>query len=183
MSVIFDEGRLRFEFASGWSVLKWDEDRAYWEGLQKLGGARAVDFAGVRDAAVWLIEVKDFRGYRVENKRRIESGELAQEIVEKVRDTIAGLVWACDRQIGDGAARTLAQCLFQRNEKVRVVLWMEGDTPVSPGFASALAETVKSGLRWLSPKVLVRSLALQTQPDVPALTVANLPHSPMTPVL
>ena len=56
-----------------------------------------MDFVGLLDGAhgdLYWIEVKDFRGYRIQNKRRLSEGELAIEVAQKVRDSIAGIIGA-----------------------------------------------------------------------------------------
>lgn len=82
MSVTHDEKLLRFSFDDDWRVLKWDEHPSYTGGLSKTSGTKAVDFLGIHLDAPWFIEVKDFRGYRIENKERISAGDLAQEVAE-----------------------------------------------------------------------------------------------------
>ncbi len=47
-----------------------------------------------KGGTLFLIEIKDFRGARIENKQRIEHAYLADEVAQKVRDTIAGLYGA-----------------------------------------------------------------------------------------
>src|SRR5262249_29432833 len=82
----FDENKLRFRFGERWHVDKWDKCDVYTGGVGKLcgeltdpdgsprrEGTKAVDFVGVLDREkVYLLEVKDFRGHRVENKKRQE---------------------------------------------------------------------------------------------------------------
>jgi hypothetical protein len=78
MTLVHDEKRLRFTFDVHWKVLKWDGHGAYLNGLHQFQGTKAVDFFGLYIGAPWFIEVKDFRGYRIENKARLSTGELAQ---------------------------------------------------------------------------------------------------------
>ncbi|HSN98345.1 MAG TPA: hypothetical protein VLS89_08605, partial [Candidatus Nanopelagicales bacterium] len=119
MSAAYDEGDLRFAFDGDWKVLKWDRHGAYLGGLQQFHGTKAVDFFGLYLGAPWLIEVKDFRGYRIDNKERLTSGELATEIACKVRDTLAGLIWACDRApLDDAALRDFVRPIMNRDQKV-----------------------------------------------------------------
>jgi len=160
----FDEGRLWFEFGSAWDVRKWDGERAYREGIEKLSGSKALDFVGKLDRSLFLIEVKDFRDYRIENKKRLMHGELAIEVAQKVRDTLAGIVGV------SGEGRT--DCANWKpfldaavSQTVRVVLWLEHDPPSGKpkGTVDQMNNTLKQhlerNLRWLRPHVFVASLA------------------------
>jgi hypothetical protein len=66
VSSVHDEKRLRFTFDKDWKVLKWDNHPAYLGGLQRFRETKAVDFFGLHIGAPWFVEVKDFRGYRIE---------------------------------------------------------------------------------------------------------------------
>lgn len=167
----FNEGYLRFEFGNGWVVSKYDEHPFYRNRMQKLPNTTAVDFVGVQYGSVYLIEVKDFRGHRIENKAR----DLAVEVAYKVRDSIAGLVGAQRDASGPHADALCASAQVLLNAEVRVVLWLEEDTPVSTAARrSALAGEVKKYLRWLKARVIVVNVQ-ENQDAVPALAVANLP--------
>jgi hypothetical protein len=74
MSVTHPESRLEFTFSDDWRVIKWDDHPAFKNGLCKAGDTKSVDFVGVFIDAPWLIEVKNFRQYRIENKERLSSG-------------------------------------------------------------------------------------------------------------
>src|SRR5258706_6976539 len=101
----FNEGHITFEFGPRWRVDKWDECAVFTSGLKKLNGeltdgagikhgegSKAVDFVGVLDnEKLYLVEVKDFRGHRIDNQRRLDA-ELPLEIGLKAPDTLAGLV-------------------------------------------------------------------------------------------
>lgn len=173
MSFVHKEGKLRFTFDDGWKILKWDEHGAYQDGLQRFSGTKAVDFFGLYNGAPHFLEVKDFRQRRIENKERMNTGELAKEIACKVRDTLAGMSWACGREPLD--RRELSEFLkplMIRAEKIPVVLWLEEDRLPTPAVASALGEAIRRELLWLNPKVRVTSRALA---PIPGLTVTSLP--------
>lgn len=176
MSAVFDEKSLRFTFDDDWQVLKWDEHGGYLRGLQKHGETKAVDFFGLHLGAPWFVEVKDFRGYRVANKRRLSSGDLAQEVACKVRDTLAAMAWACGRSSVDpGEIGRFLRPLVNRSEKVPVVLWLEEDRPATPASASTLAEAIKRELGWLNAKVIVASRALTRHAPIAGISVVNKP--------
>ncbi|MEO5731271.1 MAG: hypothetical protein ABI134_32475 [Byssovorax sp.] len=171
-----DEKKLRFVFDDNWQVLKWDEHGAYVGGLRQFQSTKAVDFFGLYVGAPWFIEAKDFRGYRIANKSRLSSGELAKEIAFKVRDTLAAMVWACARTpLDSGEISGFLRPLVNRSEKVPVVLWLEEDRPATPVSASILAEAIKRELVWLNAKVIVASRALAQDHPIQGLTVVSLP--------
>ncbi len=174
---IFDEGALRFIFDENWHVLKWDAHRAFLSGIHKLEGSKAVDFLGVHVEDPMFIEVKDFRGYHHENKERLSTGDLVREVAAKVRDSLAGLIWACDRdELDEGELRLLVEKLMCRGVKVRVVLLLEEDRALTPPSASALGESIRRGLKWLNPKVIVASQSLLADKPLSGLSVRNLLH-------
>ncbi|HEY0137985.1 MAG TPA: hypothetical protein VGB85_28060 [Nannocystis sp.] len=143
---LIPEGSLRCEFDDAlWTAIKWDAHAAYTHGIGKLqgeltdpvssqkrpAGTRAVDIVGVHAGALYLIEIKDFRGYEAANAYRQED-ELPLEVGFKVRDTIAGLVGA--HASGRNAAllgpfiRALADA-----RPVRVIAWILEDKGGSAG--------------------------------------------------
>ncbi len=176
MSAVHDEARLRFSFDDDWRVLKWDGHAAYLGGLRNFQGTKAVDFFALHLQRPWFIEVKDFRGHRIENKDRLGSGDLAREVACKVRDTLAALAWACDREPLDARElRGFLRALVNRAEKVPIVLWLEADHPLEPAIASTLGEEIKRELGWLNAKVLVTCRALAEETPIHGLTVTSLP--------
>ncbi|WP_437975455.1 hypothetical protein WMF11_47105 [Sorangium sp. So ce295] len=175
MSFVHDEGKLRFAFDSDWKILKWDDHGAYVGGLQRFQETKAVDFFGLYLDEPYFIEVKDFRGHRIENKVRLSSGELAREVAYKVRDTMAGMLWACDRlPLDRGELRGFVRRILACTKKVPVVLWLEEDRPPEPALASALGEAIKRELAWLNPRVLVTCRSLVQTGPVHGLVVTNL---------
>ena len=86
-----DEGALRFSFpVSGTRTLKYDDSEGYRPHVQKASPSRCgVDILCLTpDGVLWLVEVKDYRRDDVQQDR---SG-LADVVVDKVLDTLAGLV-------------------------------------------------------------------------------------------
>ncbi|KYF50013.1 hypothetical protein BE04_37910 [Sorangium cellulosum] len=175
MSFVHDEGKLRFAFDGDWKILKWDDHDAYVGGLQRFQETKAVDFFGLYLGEPYFIEVKDFRGHRIKNKARLSNGELAREVAYKVRDTVAGMVWACGRSPLDGGElRGFVRPVLERSRKVPVVLWLEEDRPPGPADASTLGETIKRELTWLNPRVLVTCRSLAQTAPVHGLEVTNV---------
>ena len=137
-----------------------------------------MDFVAVHaNARLYLIEVKDFRGHRIENRHRVRDGELALEVGQKVRDTIAGTVAAHHRggtEDWDEAVRQLTDS----SQPVRVLLWLEQDLPPSSrarrlNELSVLTNALKQRLEWLTPRVFVIGLRGGGAPE--GLLVSNLP--------
>lgn len=177
----FTEGSLVFRFGEGWAVEKYDAHTDYTGGIGRLQGTKAVDFVGLysgrRDDGAFrqlhFIEVKDFRGYRVQNRQRIRDGELAVEVAAKVRDTIAGLVAAHRGTFGRERWATYVKAALD-DEPIRVSLWLEEDDPAARAMPAppspALIDDLKRQLSWLGARVLVLNRATASG-RVPALVV------------
>lgn len=194
MSTTLDEGSLRFEFNDAWTVVKYD-DTAEYAGVRKQTEAKGVDFVALIPAAgrrfvIYLIEVKDFRGHRIENAPRIRGGELALEVAQKVRDTVAGVIGACRTSSEVQPWERFAGVLRRTRDEVRVVLWLERDRPPSRGAMSrrdfrrmrrktelsVLADTLKARSRWLAAKTLV----VDQDTGLEGVTATNLPGAGRT---
>jgi hypothetical protein len=174
---VIEEGFLRFKFVDNWHVIKYDEHADYMKSINKLHQTKAVDFAAIHESrTLFLIEVKDFRGHRIENRDRTRHDQLAVEVALKVRDTIAGIVAAhhC------GNAKTWAEftrCLTRPEPPVKVILWLEDDIPPGPNGRrqnrmKVMTDTLKQQLRWLTTKAFVANIAAGP-PD--GISVTNLP--------
>jgi hypothetical protein len=137
-----------------------------------------VEFVAVLDQRLlYFIEAKDFRGHRIENRDRVKDDELATEVAQKVRDTIAGIVAAHHRGSTEDWSRFIA-CLISSDNPVRVLLWLEDDLPPGPrgrrhNQASVVTDRLKQRLSWLTPRVFVVGLTVGTAPA--GLSVTNLP--------
>lgn len=167
--VQFTESRLVFTFDDSWRVLVWDRHPAYTSGLGRQQGTSAVDFFALFGSCPYFIEVKNLCDFRIENRGR----SLDEEVADKVRDTLAGAVWALGRDGGDGDLARIVRRCFGASEKLRVVLWLEEDLQPRPANRSVLGERIKSRLSWLNPHVLVLS---RKDPPLPGLTVRAAPE-------
>ncbi|MBX3162356.1 MAG: hypothetical protein KF773_40705 [Deltaproteobacteria bacterium] len=176
---------IQFDFDDSWVVTKWDDLRAYRDGLAKLQGVldghhertRALDLVGVREGTPYLFEVKDFRGFEIENKSR-QLEELPLEIALKVRDTIAGLVGT--RSLGRASeALELWIAALAAGTAVRVIAWIAEDG-TRPGIshqkraarASERLGRLKQRLAWLTPRVAVTDPL--ENPLAPGVTASSL---------
>lgn len=174
----FTEEYQRFSFDDAeWVVLKYDEEPAYLERIAKLQETKGVDFIGIHNRDLYLVEVKDFRNYRVENQARLTNGELPIEIGQKVRDTIAGIIGAY-RTSDSHKWEAFAKILTANTKTIRVVVWLEYDLPVNSKARNKVRASVgtniyKKRLNWLTSQVLVTN---QSSNGLPDLTVSNLPH-------
>ncbi len=179
MSAI-DVEYLRFEFPSNWSVVKWDDEAAYRNGIQKLTGTKAVDLIARCERVSYFIEVKDFRGtHDLANRLR---GGLLDEVACKVRDTLAGVIGAHCSRVHQDCWREHVDAWRARDE-IRVIFWLEDDAPLPTGprtqedrrkaeYATRTDE-LKGKLRWLTTKVSIASQDLGSA--LPGVKVSNLP--------
>jgi hypothetical protein len=179
--VVWEEGNLRFEFSARWQVVKLDQHVQYRQGIEKLDGTKAVDFVGLFDQRdLYFIEVKDFRGHRIENKQRLRSGELAIEMGQKVRDSLACLVAGCRATTNENLWQPLAQRVVRKDTLIRVVLWLEQDLPAQQLQRSQKAQDViflkqvKAKVGWLTNRVAVVALNTITN-QLPDVQIYNLP--------
>ncbi|OWP64050.1 hypothetical protein CDA63_06185 [Hymenobacter amundsenii] len=88
---------------------------------------KAVDIvaADPRNRRLILVEIKDFRGYDVENRKRITTGELAEEVGQKTLHTISGLYLGL--RTGRADILPLAEYLVPLPDKLELVLFLEED--------------------------------------------------------
>jgi hypothetical protein len=175
----FDEKRLHFSFdEERWSVLQWDHHPAYRGGIHALPGTKAVDFVGIHHGESYFIEVTDFREHRIETKHQLTSGQLVDEVAAKLRDTLAGLVWACGRApLDERDLASFVRPLVNRSRKVPVIVWLEEDRLPDAAELDVLQVGIGKKLRWLNAKVLVTSRALAEQKPLPGVSVTRLPRS------
>jgi hypothetical protein len=178
----FDEQKQKFTFDDGrWWVVKYDKHRDYRERIAKLDGTKAVDFVGLQDGedgVLYWIEVKDFRGYRIQNKDRLSGAGLAQEVAEKVRDSLAGVVAAYRTSAEPEEWKPFVRALSRKASSVHVLLWLEEDAIRRPpgrrgNDAQVLSQKIKQKLRWLAARVFVAGQTLGGRPE--GLVVADLP--------
>lgn len=193
MPTTITERHLEFTFGDAWHVLRYDnEDEQadgrktghpfYRERVSRLKGTKAVDVVGTHGGeTAYLVEVKDFRGFRAQNRRRITTNELATEIAQKVRDTLAGLVAAKRNHPAPGVLGSVAAMLTNPSRPVRIVLWLEddaarGDARQWKAEQAVLADKIMTQIGWFSRRVLVVDQgSYQQQP--PDIQARNLPSA------
>lgn len=108
-------------------VRDFDKTNPDYNKIEKLNGTKAIDIIGYhRERGIFLIEVKDFRRHRIENKERIIKLELFEEVGQKVKDSLACILAAARNSTHDQVywKRQVDRILSQRRQ-VTVMLWME----------------------------------------------------------
>lgn len=120
---------ISFSFPDGWVVDKYDDWSFYRnQFVGAAGGMKAVDLLAQSDAkTLWMIEVKDYRGYQ-----RTKAIDLDKEIALKVVDTLAGLLPA--KLNSSSTEERTSAAKYLRAKKVRVVLHLELPTTQSRLF-------------------------------------------------
>ncbi len=137
MSFFHSESDLKFEFPADWVVVRYD-DGAMHSSLNKAlsakgTGVKGVDFIALTaEGDVLLLEIKNFRGYRIENKIRLTQSKLAEEISWKVFDTLGGVISELHAR---GHTSELGKAGRAVSKKCRlfVVAWIEGDDEPNGG--------------------------------------------------
>jgi len=100
---VFREGSFDYAFHASWEVLKWDDTAFHKERFQSFGGSsKAAEFVAFdpEKDTLWLIECKDFRP-----SGRSKTVDLCDEIAQKFRSTLAGLVCARNTDVNDEEKR------------------------------------------------------------------------------
>lgn len=193
MPTPLDVEKQRFEFGDSWIVaFKYDDSQFYRGGPERLKGeleersnneskivpqaTRAVDVVGLHEKdGLLLLEAKDFRGHRIENKNRMR-GQVILEVALKTRDTVAGLLGAARKAVTEFPAADLADAM-QAGRAVTVVLWIEDDTFQEAQKTKAqliqLNGVLKEKLAWMNVRTLVQSSCAPSK--LRDLNVTNLP--------
>jgi len=116
---VIAEGMLKFDFPNSCEASKYDNWSFYRNQFQAVAnGSKAVDIVCVEHNISWLIEIKDYRQHP-----RTKAINIADEIVVKVRDTLAGLAAAATNANNVEERRRARRALASR--EWRVVLHLE----------------------------------------------------------
>lgn len=170
------EGHLEFDFAASWCVVKYDEHSQHVKRMQAME-SQAVDFCGSRQATVLLLEVKDFRGHRIENKEKL-NGPLAKTVAQKMRDSVSGIIGQ-QRLHAAAPSQPWTDCsagLISAGDVLAVLFLQTDRNP--PDKRKALLSTelklFKQCMRWSGMRVMVVDLDTYS-PAIAGLTVKSLP--------
>jgi len=159
------EGDVEFRFDASWLVERYDTLSYYRNQFTNVcGSAKGVDFVAVdaRREGAWLIEAKD---YTQEPRDHGKKGPIENEVAEKTRDTLAGLM--AMKVYGNGNEATLADATF-KSKRLHVVLHLEQPTHAKRGHALLDAASIQQKL-----KLLVR--AIDPHPQVVSTATTKLP--------
>lgn len=152
------EGRLLFSFPSHCEVTKYDEWEFYSKRFQSLaGGSKAVDILCVAQGVSWLIEIKDYR-----QNQRSKPSDVGDEVVSKVRDTLAGLA-AANANATNQDERAFAEKALEKR-RWRVALHLEqqavAPSPLRPQAISAanVLKKLRMNLKAIDAQPIVVSM-------------------------
>lgn len=180
MTAALDTQTQRFTFGNSWSsAVSSDEEpdlQAIKRGLGTVS-TKDVDFLALRGPhALYMIEVKDFRGYSGDLEEKTNSGTLVKHVTQKVRDSIPAIVGAYRTSLQPDKWKPFAHALTQRNVDLYVVLWLEEGGPDGSSQMDAISKVgrdarqkeLKQRLSWLTNNVLVegRRSNAQVQLDI-----------------
>ncbi len=175
MPTTIREQNIEFIFSDDWIVKKYDNDPDSGPFVGVVENRKATDFVGMHADVAFLIEVKDYRGFRIQNKPKT-SGELHTAIAQKVHDTLSGLILTHRRQPATPLWRDALRACRQSVGDVRVVVWLEDDAlfdttkPNGKAAAAIFVTALKNRLRWFPGRVFVvnRDFNSGALPDVTA---------------
>ncbi|RJP35307.1 MAG: hypothetical protein C4547_09660 [Phycisphaerales bacterium] len=170
-----DERFLAFEFSDLWQVIKYDESVQHTQRMQLLD-SKGVDVVALHPNLIMFLEIKDFRGRRIENKYKF-GGSLARTVAQKVRDSVAGVVGQVGVDSSPSTWTATAKSLIDRRANVIVVLFVEQELRESVNRRKARM-TVEGGLlkrhlRWLAARSLVvdRDTYCDLLPDIQVMSL------------
>jgi hypothetical protein len=161
------EGKLTFTFPDGWNVSKYDDWLHYRNQFIKVcDGMKAIDVLALEPkGCCWLLEIKDYREHI-----RTKAIGLAEELAEKARDTLAGLV-AAQFCANDDSEKNLARQAL-RSTRLRLVLHLEQPKSHSKLFPRVIDPAiVLQRLKQLVKAIDAHPLVVETA------TMRNLPWS------
>lgn len=144
---VFQEQDRIFSFPDTWQVLHYDEGGFRREHMSQYD---AVDFVAIHpDGKLFMIEVKDFRGYSIQNRDKILNGDLYVSIGKKVVATVAGLmIGHCRKNLVSYSP--FASLLSVATSQIRIIALVEHDYPQRHPCALSLASNrIKAHIRWL----------------------------------
>ena len=142
-----------FEFPGSWTFIKYDDCGFYRRRFGQLEDVKAVDVLAIGHG-LFIIEAKDFRGYRIQNKPRMSNSELVLEMAKKIRDTVAVLYGAYRH--GNSELSGFYNYLYSQNIRpIKVILLLEEDRPPTghksfKRIRSDLLAAINQRLRYLN---------------------------------
>ena len=156
-----DESNLRFQFKEGLLPIKFDESNFYTKRFNTLQGSKGVDFIVFDEETLYFIEVKNFSGHEIENKKRLNANtedSLALEVSRKVRDSIACLVGAFKNS--NDQLTPYFNRLKTKSVDIKVILFLEGRFHNETLVFRTITDEMKNRMNWLTTKVIVENIRL-----------------------
>ncbi len=189
MPATHDEDNLRFVFDDQWQVVRLDQCDFFRNHLMPLQLTKSVDFVGLHGGrAVYLVEVKDYRGFRIELKndeKMCDGDTLHLQVARKVKDSVAcllGAARACDEALSPYCSHRM----LTDSDFLRVVFWLEFDPSDKRRYrdpahreaamkaeASTREKQLKQALSWLTKHVVVANQSIAPG-TLPGTTVRDL---------
>jgi hypothetical protein len=160
MPQFYQEDRIRFEFPDGWKVLRPEKASYYKRHFQTFaGGCKEMDFILFEpvNRVLWLLEVKDYT-----INRRVKPQCVFEEIVEKVRDSLALLLAGSVRDDpSNGGVRSFMDVCAIPND-IKIVLHLEQPSKPSKMFpgvkiAADATQKLRAKVRAIDPRARVSS--------------------------
>ena len=97
------ENQIVCRFPRDWPTVKFHDHAFYGKVSKAIQAVKGVDMVAVGEPKMYLIEIKDYRGFAIENKQKLTTSELIQDVAGKVKDTLA-VLYAAHRQKQDDLA-------------------------------------------------------------------------------
>lgn len=163
----FQESGINFCFQPNWTVLKYDEHLAHKKVEKLIKPTKAVDFLGIHNDRLYLVEVKNYRDHTDdESTKEVLKGkgdELMRRIAIKVRDTIATSTGSARFSTNDEEFFTqVNQLLLDSSKKLTIIACIELDVSNDKERKAKMGiwmQTLKQKLSWLHPaKISVNSI-------------------------
>lgn len=163
--MILEEKPFRFDFDDAfWNTIQYDGPGQVFRTTiePKVHGSKAVDFCGIYDKKkLVLFEIKSLKNAMgsLDARKRLENGgeDIATEIAQKVRDSLAGIVHGGRFKISDFWINSL-DLLASASKEVYVIAWIEQDPNLDPKWKERrkcanplIRQTLQRKLNWLTP--------------------------------
>lgn len=176
----FQESGINFCFHSGWTVFKYDEHLAHKKVEKYLKPTKAVDFLGIYNDKLYIVEVKNYRGHTLdESTQEVLHGngeELMRRIAIKVRDSIATSTEAARFSTNDKDFFVKVNgLLLDDNKKLTVVACIELDAPNEKERKAKMSvwqQKLKQKLSWLHSAKISVNYVENIMDVIPGLDVA-----------
>jgi hypothetical protein len=160
MAQTFQEGRIRFEFPDGWTVLRPEKASYYTRHFQKMaGGCKEMDFVLFEPAnrVLWLLEAKDYT-----TERRTKEQCIFEEVAVKIRDSLALLLAGSVRDDSSNCGVGSFMVVSAIPHEIKVVLHLEQPSKPSKLFPGVkidadATQILRSKVRAIDPHARVSS--------------------------